>query len=347
MRIKKIHLFTIIGGIAAAVLIFSCSTVNDIFGSPELSVKGISIKSLDFEGITFNMDYAITNPYPLGFSLKSMAADVAFDNTVLTKLSADEGISVASMNTATNSVAFKIPYTTIINLAKNIMGSGSGSGATANAKSLTMTSLPFTITGKAELDLSAISFLENQSLTLPFSKNFDVPIFKPSVSISNLKMQLPTLADLQNAFTNGGMTLTKAASLASSIMSGGSVAESIFDGINLNMNLNFDVDVASEGSAPWQYVLEKCALQTGTGNLIDLKPAGNTTINSGGRIPMTATLNTLSAGKLIAQILNKSNTDLVFALDSDLTFTDLPEYAKALPLSYTKTLPLSNVKVAK
>ena len=92
MRIKKIHLFTIIGGIAAAVLIFSCSTVNDIFGSPELSVKGISIKSLDFEGITFNMDYAITNPYPLGFSLKSMAADVAFDNTVLTKLSADEGI---------------------------------------------------------------------------------------------------------------------------------------------------------------------------------------------------------------------------------------------------------------
>ena len=347
MRIKKIHLFTIIGGLAAAVLIFSCSTVNEIFGSPELSVKGISIKSLDFEGITFNMDYAITNPYPLGFSLKSMAADVAFDNTVLTKLSADEGISVASMNTATNSVAFKIPYTTIINLAKNILGSGSGSGATASAKSLTMTSLPFTITGKAELDLSAISFLENQSLTLPFSKNFDVPIFKPSISIANLKMQLPTLADLQNAFTNGGMSLTKAASLANSIMSGGSVAESIFDGINLNMNLNFDIDVASEGSAPWQYVLEKCALQTGTGNLIDLKPAGSTTINSGGRIPMTATLNTVSAGKLIAQILNKSNTDLVFALDSDLTFTDLPDYAKALPLSYTKTLPLSNVKVSK
>jgi len=325
----------VIGGLAVVALIFSCTTVNQIFGSPELSVKGISIKSIDFEGITFNMDYAITNPYPLGFSLKSMAADVAYENTVLTKLSAADGISVASMNTAQNSVAFKIPYTTVLDLAKSIK--------TGEKK----TSLPFTVSGKAELDLSAISFLENQSLTLPFSKNFDVPVFKPTISIANAKIQLPTLTDLQNAFTNKGMALTKAVSVANAIISGGSVAESIFDGIDLDMNLNFDLDVGSEGSAPWQYVLEKCALQTGTGNLIDLKPAGSTTINSGGRIPMTATLNTVSAGKLIAQILNKSNTDLVFALDSDLTFTDLPDYAKALPLSYTKTLPLSNVKVSK
>jgi len=335
MKMKKSRLFMVICGLAVVALIFSCTTVNQIFGSPELSVKGISIKSIDFEGITFNMNYAITNPYPLGFSLKSMAADVAYEDTVLTKLSADEGISVASMNTAQNSVAFKIPYTTVINLAKSI---SSGEKKT---------SLPFSIKGKAELDLSAISFLENQSLSLPFSKNFEVPVFKPTISISNPKIQLPTLSDLQNAFTGKGMSLTKAMSLASSIISGGSVMDTIFDGIDLDMNLNFDLDVGSEGSAPWQYVLQNCALQTKSGTLVNLKPVGSNTITSDGKIPMTATLNTLSAGKFIAQILNKSNSDIVFNLDSGLTFTDLPEYVKDLPLSYSKTLPLSNIKVSK
>ena len=335
MSLKKSRLFMVIGGLAVVALIFSCTTVNQIFGSPELSVKGISIKSIDFEGITFNMDYAITNPDPLGFSLKSMAADVAYENTVLTKLSAADGISVASMNTAQNSVAFKIPYTTVLDLAKSIK--------TGEKK----TSLPFTVSGKAELDLSAISFLENQSLTLPFSKNFDVPVFKPTISIANAKIQLPTLTDLQNAFTNKGMALTKAVSVANAIISGGSVAESIFDGIDLDMNLNFDLDVGSEGSAPWQYVLEKCALQTGTGTLVNLTPTGSNTITSSGKIPMTAKLNTLTAGKFIAQILNKSNSDLTFSLDSDLTFTDLPEYAKGLPLSYSKQLPVSSIKASR
>ena len=339
MRIKKLHLILIIGVLAAAVLIVSCSTVNQIFGSPELAVEGFSIKSLDFEGITFNMDYAITNPYPLGFSLKSMAANVAFENTVLTKLSANEGITVASMDKSQNSVAFKIPYTTIINLAKNLV-SGGGTKRT---------SLPFSVDGKAELDLSAISFLENQSMTLPFTKNFEVPVFKPSISIGNLKLQMPTLSVLQNAFTSqGGLPITTALSLANSIMSGSSVAETIFDNIDLNLNLSFDIDVESEGSAAWKYVLEKCSLQSAAGGtLLNVTPAGSNTITSGGKIPMTATLNTKTAGKFIAQILNKANSDLVFSLDSDLTFTDLPEYVQNLPLSYSKTLPLSSIKLAR
>ncbi|MBO4732133.1 MAG: LEA type 2 family protein [Spirochaetaceae bacterium] len=341
MRIKKLHLILIISVLAAAVLIVSCSTVNQIFGSPELAVEGFSIKSLDLEGITFNMDYAITNPYPLGFSLKSMAANVAFENTILTKLSANEGITVASMDKSKNSVAFKIPYTTIINLAKNIV---SGSGAAKR------TSLPFSVDGKAELDLSALSsILENQSMTLPFSKNFEVPIFKPSISIGNVKLQMPTISVLQNAFTSqGGMSLTTALSLANSIMSGSSVAETIFDNIDINLNLSFDIDVESEGSAAWKYVLEKCSLQSvAGGTLLNVTPTGSNTITSGGKIPMTATLNTKTAGKFIAQILNKANTDLVFNLDSDLTFTDLPEYVQNLPLSYSKTLPLSSIRLAK
>ena len=330
---KRNFIFGSIALVALGVIAFSCATVNQIFGSPQLAVSGVSIKSLDLEGITFNMDYSISNPYPVGFSIKSVAADVMYDTTKFTSLSADEGVKVASGGTQKNALSFKIPYETIISMAKNGI-----SGKTA---------LPFSISGNAALDLSAVSFLENQSLTIPFTKSFDVPVFKPSLSVSNVALQKPTLTELKDAFIGGGMGATKALSVATAIISGNSVVDTIFDGVNLDMNLNFDVNVGSEGSAPWKYVLEKCSLQTASGALANVTAQGTNTISSNGTIPITAKLNTMQAGKFIAQLLNKSGTNPVFTIDSGLSFTDLPSYAQNLPLSYSKEIPLSSITTKK
>lgn len=316
---------------ALCAIVFSCATVGQIFGtsSPQLAVSGVSIKSLDLEGIIFNMDYSISNPYPVGFSIKSVAADVIYDATKFTSLSADEGVTVASGGTQKNALSFKVPYETIISMAKN--------GTSGR------TSLPFSVSGNAALDLSAVSFLENKSLTIPFSKSFDVPVFKPSLSVSDVSLQKPTLAELKDALVGGGMTATKALSIATAIISGNSVVDTIFEGVNLDMDLNFNVNVSSEGSAPWKYVLEKCSLQTASGALADVHAAGTNTISSNGTIPMTAKLNTLQAGKFIVQLLNKSGANPVFTIDSGLSFTELPSYAQNLPLSYSREIPLSSV----
>ena len=323
----------------AAIPLFalSCSTLKDFGLSPSINFQNVAINSLDLEGITFNCDYSIQNPYPLSFSVKQVSADVLYENTKFTSLSADKGVSVAALGTKNNSFTFKIPYSTILNFSKSASGKKS---------------LPFAISGNASIDLSKIPLMENQTATLPFKKSFEVPVFKPEISLSNPKIVLPSLSEMKNAFTSGGMTVAAAAVAASSILSGSKVSSDIFDNVNMNLKCNFDLNVANSGSAAWKFILKNCSVKTSKNSsaaLVDLSAAAksNTEItSSSGTIPLTATLNTLNAGKFVAQILNKSGENPVFSVESGLSFPEL-SYAAELPLSYSKEIPLSSFKVSK
>ena len=319
-----------------AIITFSCESLKDIVGSPSLSMKSVAIKSLDLEGITFSVDYSISNPYPIAFSIKEVAANITYEDTTLTKLSTSKGVNVVSMGSASNTMTFKVPYETIIKFAKAATTDSSN-------KSESKKSLPFMVSGTASLDLSAIAFLENQTMTLPFKKSFEVPVFKPSFSISDVKLQMPDVASLKNAFTSSGMNILKAASAATAILSGKPVSADAFDGVNIDFGLNFNVNVANEGSSAWDYIVNSCSLTSSAGKLADVAPTGTNSISSSnGTIPMTAKLNTLTASAFIVQLINKSGKNPVFSLDSGISFPDLP-YAQKFPLAYSCELPLSKV----
>ena len=326
---------------AASLFTLSCSTLKELGLSPSINFQNVAIKSLDLEGITFSCNYSIQNPYPVAFSVKQVSADVLYENSKFTSLGADKGVSVAALGTKSNAFTFKIPYNTVLNFAKSTSGKKS---------------LPFSISGNASIDLSKIPLMENQTMTLPFSKSFEVPVFKPSLSLSNPKIVLPTLSEMKNAFTSGGMTVAAASVAAASILAGNKISSNIFDNVNLNLKCNFDLKVSNSGSAAWKYLLKNCSIKTNanssgstSGSLIELSPAAGASkeiTSSSGTIPLTATLNTLKAGKFIAQILNKSGENPVFTVESGLSFPDL-SYAANLPLNYSKEIPLSSFKVSK
>ena len=317
-------------GITFAVLVFSCQTVKEVVGSPSLDLQSVGIKSLDLEGITFNCNYSITNPYPIAFSIKSLLADVLYDGGTFTKLRTDNGVSVEAMGTRTNSLNFKIPYTSILDIAKAFQGKEA---------------LPFKIDGSASLDLSAIPMLANSSLTLPFSKSFDVPVFKPEFSLSDVKLSLPTMTELRDSFINSGMSVTKAASLAAAILSGGNVDANDLADINLNLDLLMNLNVKNTGSSAWNFLLKNCNLATSAGNLANLNALGEKSISAAaGTVPLKVSINTVSAASLIADILNKRGTNPVFSFESGLSFPSLA-YAPDIPLSYSKEIPLSSVAV--
>ena len=331
---KKISLLkTLCAGIA--LFAFSaCSTMKELgIASPSVSFQNVAIKSLDFEGITFTSSYSVSNPYPVSFSIKQVAADILCGGSKFTSLSADEGVSVAAMGAKSNSFSFKIPYDAVLNLAKSAGG---------------QKSLPFTISGNASLDLDKIPFMKGQTMTLPFTKSFDVPVFKPELSLSNPQIVLPSLAELKDAFTSGGMSVVKAALAAGSIAAGKQVAENIFDGVDLNLKCNFNLNVANAGSAAWKYALKNCSINTGSSNsLINLAASSSGEItSSSGTIPLTATLSTLTAGKFIAQILNKKGADPTLSVESALSFPEL-SYAADLPLNYSKEIPISSFRTGK
>lgn len=330
IKFVKIALTTLAAGIS--LFVFSCSTMKELGLSPSINFQNVAIKSLDFEGITFSSNYSISNPYPVAFSIKQVAADVLYNDSKFTSLSADDGVSVAALGTKSNSFTFKVPYDTILNFAKSASG---------------QKSLPFKISGNASLDLSKVPLMDGQSMTLPFTKSFDVPVFKPELSLSNPQIVLPSLSELKDSLVSGGMSAIKAAVSAASILAGKQVAENVFDGVNLNLKCNFNLNVANAGSAAWKYILQNCSIKTSDGSLIDLAASGTSEItSSSGTIPLTATLNTLKAGKFVAQILNKKGSNPTFSVDSGLSFPEL-SYASNLPLNYSKEIPLSSFKVTK
>lgn len=311
-----------------AVFTFSCETVKDVLGTPSISLKSVGIQSLDLEGITFKCDYSISNPYPVSFSIKQVAADILHNGGTFANVSTANGVSVAAMASHANTINFKVPYDTILGLAKS-----------SNGK----TSLPFSVKGSASLDLSSVPFFEGKSLSLPFNKDFNVPVFKPQFSVSDVKLQLPSVDALKNAFVGSGMNAVKAASLVASIIGGKQIAKDAFDGVNLNIDLAFNVNVSNAGSAPWKYALNNCSILTSSGTLADVKALSSASFSSSSAVvPMKASLNTLKAGAFIVQLINKSGKNPVFALDSKLSFTDL-SYAPNIPLACSKEIPLSNI----
>jgi len=306
---------------------FSCSTLKELGYTPEIKMESVALKGLDFEGITFSCDYSISNPYPLSFSIQKVDATISCSESSYVELTTDNGIKVAARGSRKNTIDFKIPYETILKIAKETDGKEA---------------LPFEVKGAAFLDLSEVPLANLSSMELPFRVAFDVPVFKPGFSVSNPRLVMPTLTELTGMLKNSGMAAKKAATVAAQLLSGKPVSEALLDGVDLNFKFTFDLKVSNEGNSSWKCDLKDCAIKSGTEDLIDLTLPEKTLTAKSNVVPVTATLNTLKAGKFIVQMINKSGEDPVFTVDSALTFPEL-EYVQNIPLSYSTKLPLSKV----
>lgn len=310
-----------------SMLVFSCSSLKELGYSPEIKAQAVALKGLDFEGISFECAYSISNPYPASFSIQGVEAAVSCAGAQEIHLSADEGITVEAKGSSKNIFAFKVPYSAILSIAQELPGKES---------------LPFKIEGKARLDTSKIPLAGMKQMELPFSADFEVPVFKPEFSVSNPRIQIPSLTELKNAFSSSGMTLTKAASVAAQMLSGKTLSEAVLDGVDLDFAFLFDLNVSNAGSASWQCVLENCTVSSSAHELINLSLGSSGTLSaSSGTVPVAARLNSLNAGKYIVQMINKKGTAPVFAVNSRLSFPQLP-YAKDIPLSYSCAVPLGS-----
>lgn len=325
MKMKNRILIVLVAVLALTT--FSCSTLKELGYSPEIKMESVAIKGLDFEGITFTCDYSISNPYPLSFSIQKVDASINCSDLTYAELTTDNGIKVEARGNRKNTFTFKIPYETILKIAKETDGKES---------------LPFAVKGAAYLDLSAVPLANLSSLELPFNVDFEVPVFKPHFSVSNARLVMPSVSELTSMLKNSGMAVTKAASVAAQIISGKSVTEALLSGVDLNFKFTFDLNVSNEGNSAWKCNLDNCAIKSGSSDLIDLALSEKELTANSNVVPVTATLNTLKMGKFIVQMINKSGEDPEFSVDSKLSFTEL-KYINDIPLSYSAKIPLSKI----
>ena len=159
---KKFYFIAIITAVLLVLPVFSWPKIKA--ATPSLSLESVDIASFDLDGITFNCNYSIENPYPVEFSIKQVVANVLCSGNTVTQINTSQGAKVSAMGSKSNTLTFKISYESILNFAKNFPGKES---------------LPFSLDGSASLDLSKIPLLDNQSLSLPFQKDFEVPVSRP------------------------------------------------------------------------------------------------------------------------------------------------------------------------
>ena len=322
-------ILAILAGVMA-ITTFSCSTLKELGYVPEIKMQSVLPEAIDLEGITFECEYSIKNPYPLSFSIQKVSADVVFAESSYIKLSADEGISVEAMGKRLNKFRFKVPYETIFKIVRETSGKKT---------------LPFKIAGAAYLDLSSIPLAPSSSMELPFNVAFDIPVFKPSLALSGFKLQLPGLSELKDGFVKSGKGVTTAATIAAQVLSGKALSDSIFDNVDLNVKFLFDLNIADEGSSACNWTIERCCLRSSDGLFADAVigskkiPAGKSKNQT---IPVELTLNTLKSGKLIVQLLNGAGKNPEFLFDSKLNFPDL-NYSGEIPFSYSAEIPLNKI----
>ncbi|MBQ0051862.1 MAG: LEA type 2 family protein [Treponema sp.] len=352
---KKIKI--LVAGFFASALLFgtltSCDQLLDMLENassgidkPSLDFKDVSFKNLDSEGITLECQYDITNPYAINLNVDAVKVDVACEENAMGSIDASEGISMEAKSTKTNKFDWKIKYDSLLNLANSYKEAGEEKDK-----------LPFTFSGKVALNNELLPDLE-----IPFSKNVNAPVVKPSFEASSPKLNWPSSDEIIESFkrafssSNRGILddLTVAANAANFAykLTQGEVDVETLKKMDLNLNLNFNLDVSNKGGAAWAYLLKTCSidtkgvLDTNADSLIEIDTSNLKTITSAsGTIPLTAKLNTVTAGDFIASIVKGSGTNPTFKLGSDVKFPGLGGLLGDLeiPLDYELGIPLSSI----
>ncbi|MDC7227497.1 MAG: hypothetical protein PQJ61_12100 [Spirochaetales bacterium] len=317
----------LVGVLTLAIFIAGCSTVSDFFGKPEISFRDVSIDSLDAEGITFSCDYSVSNPYPVGIKIDGLSIDIIFEESIVLHVDTDEGLNLSSGAFNNNSILFKLPYESIVELA--------GEGRDREV-------LPFAISGEASFDLSSIPYFSGQDISIPFAKSFDVPVFKPEFSVGNGRIKLPSVREITTALVTGGVNILKAGIVAGQIVLGKNISGDVFDGIDFDVTVEFDLGVNNKGGAPWKFELDKCSINTGVGSLMEMKALGGPVIIESGNstVRMAAVVNTLEWGDFITGLAGGGVTGSDLVIESRLSFPTLP-YEFELPLHIEKDLSLN------
>lgn len=318
-------------GVMMIIAVFAgCSTVSDFLGEPKIEFSDVAIEALDLEGVTFRCDYIVTNPYPVGIKVGRIATDVIYEDAVLFNLESDEGLKLSAGVSNENSVLFKLSYESILELA----------GSARDKESL-----PFTLDGEASFDISSIPYLDKKSLTIPFRKNFEVPVFKPEFKITGGRVQLPSVKEVAKALITGGLNILRAGVVAGQIVMGKSISEDVFEGVDLDVSILFDLEVNNRGGASWALDLYECSIDTGVGALMEMKPQNGSGFidGAGGVIQMEAVVNTLESGAFIVGLAGGSSTGSSINIKSSLSFPNLP-YELELPLNIEQELSLDAFK---
>lgn len=274
----KTKIKTLIIVILAGIILSSCATMENYFltKKPEASIEKVSIKSISLHDIDLLFDIAVTNPYPLGISLKGIKMKFMVEKAQLFETMTTKDFSVKANGRSTQQFAVNLKYADIEKVVKNY----------AEKEYLNCD-----ITGEIIIKLpkTGISGVPD-SYSFPYKLAAQFPAIKPSVSLKNFKVDMPSLEQIADSLKRSGrqtVSPEKAFGLLNGLISGkpAKLEDLAPEDLDVKITISFDIEMQNKTKAKlnfnsinYDFLVSDEQLISGESKSI--KPAGQTTILS-------------------------------------------------------------------
>lgn len=119
---KKSSLLKYISLLSAAALLFSCTTLKNIFQEPKVSFDKAVISEIDFEKITLDFSFLVDNPNSIGLEMAGFIYDLQIEGNSLVKGDSKKPLRIEARNTSTVELPLTLTFNDLYSMYSDIKG---------------------------------------------------------------------------------------------------------------------------------------------------------------------------------------------------------------------------------
>ena len=121
---KRFLKFSSVSVLAAALLflLFSCSTLKNIFNEPKVSFDKAEISAISFQDITLDFSFIVDNPNSVGIEMAGYAYDLQIEGNSLIKGETKEPLRIEADDRSTIKLPLTLTYKDLYNMFSDIKG---------------------------------------------------------------------------------------------------------------------------------------------------------------------------------------------------------------------------------
>lgn len=228
---KTIILFLI------SFIALSCASLSILSKKPEVSVKKFDIESISLKDVTFRFDIELTNPYPIAFKLDDIGFNVKVEDHQFLKTRTKKGVTVSAGGSEITPVTIKLEYEPIMRIIKDYSNKDY---------------LECMIDMDIVIPLPEMLHSIKKNITFDYTVKKKVPALKPSVKISSVKIDAPSLDTIKEKLlaTKKDVSPENVFKMFNDLISGSRLSDiGILKSVDFPITISFDIEVQNNTRA--------------------------------------------------------------------------------------------------
>lgn len=142
-----------------------CQSLEQFFQKPDVAFKSVSLQSMSFYDATAIFSFDVTNPNPVGASLRNLTYDLAIDQKSIARGTAEKGLNIPAGGTGVVELPVSITYADVIDSLAELAGKSD---------------IPYDLSG-------AFNFM---GIAIPYHTAGTLPLPKlPAISLKNVQIE--------------------------------------------------------------------------------------------------------------------------------------------------------------